>query len=166
MTSHMSKTIIGVMGPGAGASQDDIRKAYTLGKNIAEKEWVLLTGGRNVGVMEAASRGAQEHGGLTIGILPDDEESPLTSPFVDIPIYTGMGSARNSINILSSRVVVACGIGLGTSSEISLALKKGKPVILVNSSKVTADYFRELGGPNLHIARDSAHAIEIVSRLI
>ena len=63
--------IVGVMG-GGDASADDIEAAYRLGRLIAEKRWILLNGGRNRGIMEASAKGAADHGGLTIGILPDD----------------------------------------------------------------------------------------------
>ena len=78
----------------------------------------------------ASAKGASENGGLTIGILPD--ESPChASDYIHVPICTGMGSARNTINVLSSDVVVACPGGAGTLSEIALALKHGKPVITI-----------------------------------
>jgi uncharacterized protein (TIGR00725 family) len=53
------------------------------------------------------------------------------SAAVDIPIVTGLGDGRNVVNVLSSQVVVACGLGSGTASEIALALKAQKPLILM-----------------------------------
>jgi len=104
--------IIGVMGGGL----------------IAKNGWYLLNGGRNAGIMAASARGAAENNGLTIGILPDDTLADV-SPDIAIPILTGLGNARNCINVLSSDVVIACPGGAGTLSEIALALKNGKPVI-------------------------------------
>lgn len=124
--------IIGVMG-GANVTEQEREKAYILGKMIAENGWVLLNGGRNCGIMEASAKGAWEHGGLTVGILPDDTLENL-SDFIKIPIVTGMGSARNNINVLSSSIVVACSGGMGTVSEIALALKQEKRVILMGIS--------------------------------
>lgn len=69
----MRKIVVGVMGPGDKATTTDINRAYRLGQLIADNGWVLLTGGRNVGVMDAASRGAKMVGGLTIGILPSND---------------------------------------------------------------------------------------------
>lgn len=77
----MAKTVIGVMGPGDNATKEECDSAFELGKLIANKGWILLTGGRNVGVMEAASRGAKEAGGLTIGILPGKPPLLLISQF-------------------------------------------------------------------------------------
>lgn len=126
-------TIIGVMG-GSSGNRKTLDTAYRMGALIAEQGWVLLNGGRNVGVMHASAQGAKENGGLTIGILPDTDRRH-TSDYIDIPILTGMGQARNSINVLSCDIVVACPGGPGTVSEIALALKYGKPVILLNHSK-------------------------------
>jgi uncharacterized protein (TIGR00725 family) len=80
--------------------------------------------------MDAACRGAQAAGGLTVGILPSADGADMSAA-VDIPILTGLGDARNVVNVLSSRVVVACGLGPGTAAEIALALKAQRPVILM-----------------------------------
>ena len=45
-----TKTIIGVMGPGEKAKEIDLQNAYLIGKLIAQQNWILLTGGRNIGV--------------------------------------------------------------------------------------------------------------------
>lgn len=119
--------IVGVMG-GSRVDEQSLQDAYRLGALIARQGWVLLNGGRDAGVMEASARGASEAGGLTIGILPDADRKQA-GPSVRIPICTGMGSARNVINILSSDIVVACKGGPGTLSEIALAVKHGKHVI-------------------------------------
>jgi uncharacterized protein (TIGR00725 family) len=119
--------IIGVMG-GGSASKEDLQAACDLGGRIAEQGWTLLNGGRNAGIMAASAKGASERGGVTVGILPDAQPSAC-APHIQIPICTGMGSARNMINVLSSDVVVACPGGTGTISEIALALKHGKSVI-------------------------------------
>ena len=113
------------------ADPQDAKAAYRLGNLIAEQGWILLNGGRNAGIMAASAKGARENGGLTVGILPDDNPHSA-SPFIQIPILTGMGNARNCINVLSSHAVVACQGGTGTISEVALALKSGRPVILMN----------------------------------
>lgn len=137
------KIIIGVMGPGEQATDRDCQLAYELGQSIAQQGWVLLTGGRAVGVMDAVNRGAKQAGGLTLGILPSADDQDRCEA-VDIVIATGMGYARNVINILSSEVVIACGMGSGTASEIAIAIKVGKPVVLLNSSPASQAFFRAL----------------------
>ena len=125
----MKKTIIGVIG-GATVSPETEAAAYRLGALIARRGWVLLNGGRAAGVMDASARGAREKGGLTVGILPG-VDSDGASEWIDIPLFTGMGMARNAINVLSSDVVIACPGGAGTLSEIALALKSGRKTILL-----------------------------------
>ena len=101
--------------------------ALEVGKRIAEKGGVVVCGGR-FGVMEAVARGAKEAGGSTIGILPERDRSGGNA-YIDIPIVTGMGDARNVINILTSDVIIAIDGGPGTLSEIALALKNQKYVV-------------------------------------
>lgn len=161
----MRKVIIGVMGPGEGATATDCAIAFTLGSLIAQAGWVLLTGGRNVGVMEAAGQGAKVAGGLTIGILPMADTLGV-SETVDLAIVTGLGHARNTINVLSADVVIACGMGAGTASEIALALKANRPVILVNGSDRAQAFFQELGQRQLTIAADAETAIQIAREQI
>ncbi|OLP20409.1 cytochrome [Leptolyngbya sp. 'hensonii'] len=114
--------------------------AFELGQRIAEAGWVLLTGGRASGVMDAASRGAKAAGGLTIGILPTSDRAGMSAA-VDIPIITDLGHARNTLNILSSQVVIACGMGAGTASEVALAIKAERSVILLNPGTESAAFF-------------------------
>ncbi|WP_041225963.1 TIGR00725 family protein [Crinalium epipsammum] len=161
----MKKIIIGVMGAGAGASEIDQQNAYKLGEMIAQQGWVLLTGGRNVGVMDAASKGAKAANGLTIGILPTDDSSNV-SDAVDIAIVTDMGNARNNINVLSSNVIIACGMGAGTASEIALAIKANKKVILLNDSEESKIFFSSLSRDNIFIAHLPEEVIKIVKGIL
>ncbi|NIA31336.1 MAG: TIGR00725 family protein [Actinobacteria bacterium] len=125
----MRKPVIGVMG-GARVSSDVEKIAYELGARIAEEGWILLNGGRDAGVMRASAAGAKSKNGLTIGILPGAFKSDA-NPFIDIPIVTNMADARNLVNVLSSDVVVACPGSAGTITEVAMALKNGKAVILL-----------------------------------
>lgn len=124
------RTVIGVMGAGSDLDEQTRTAAYRVGALVAAQGWVLLTGGSAGGVMDAASRGAHEAGGLVVGVLRSADGSEA-SPFLDIAIRTGMGEARNVINVLSSDVVVALPGGAGTLSEVALALKSRKTVIVL-----------------------------------
>jgi uncharacterized protein (TIGR00725 family) len=155
------KTIIGVMGPGSGATEQDKKNALILGKRIAEENWVLLSGGVNKGVMDAVNKGAKEADGLTIGIMPTSDKNTF-SKYVDIPVITDMKSARNNINVLSSNVVVACGIGTGTVSEVALALKANKKVILLNDNNESKDFFKKLDNDNVFVAEDVDQVIDLI----
>lgn len=78
--------------------------------------------------MEAACRGAKAVGGTTVGVLPGPDRSEA-NPYVDIPIVTGMGEARNAIVVKSAQAVIAIDGEFGTLSEIALALRNRIPVI-------------------------------------
>lgn len=153
------------MGPGSKATAADLQNAYQLGQLIAQQGWVLLTGGRNVGVMDAASLGAKAVNGLTIGILPTDSTDAI-SEAVDIAIITHMGDARNNINVLSSDVVIACGIGAGTASEIALALKASKKVILLNNNEQSKGFFKNLSPEDVYIVESSSEAIKTAAEIL
>jgi uncharacterized protein (TIGR00725 family) len=155
------------MGPGAGGGSVEAR-AFALGQLIARAGWVLLTGGRNSGAMDAASRGAKTvDGSIVIGVLPTDHRTRDVSDAVDIAIFTGMGEARNVINVLSSDVVVALGADTpGTASEVALALKAGKPVVLVDSTEEAIRFFVSCGPALVRVARDPTDAIAQVHDLL
>lgn len=139
------RTVIGVMG-GAHADAATESLAREVGARIAAQGWVLLTGGRDCGVMAAASAGAAAAGGLVIGILPGDDFTGI-APGVDIAVLTGMGEARNAINVLTSHVVVAFPGGAGTISEVALALRAHRRVIVAGWD--VGDALREAGGESL-----------------
>ena len=78
--------------------------------------------------MEAACQGAKAQGGITVGILPGMDRREA-NPYLDIPVTTGLGEARNAIVVRSADAVIAVSGGYGTLSEIGLALKMGRPVV-------------------------------------
>jgi uncharacterized protein (TIGR00725 family) len=115
--------------------------------------------------MDAASRGAKSANGLTVGILPTGDYASCSAA-VDIPILTGLGQARNVINVLSSQVIVACGMGAGTASEVALALKTKPPVILLNTTPESQAFFQSLSPDRVLIAPDVATAIGQIASLL
>jgi uncharacterized protein (TIGR00725 family) len=113
---------------GAGTCSDEISSlAEEVGRSVANMGAVLVTGGLG-GVMEAASKGAKEAGGIVIGILPGFSKHDA-NPYVTIPITTGLSHARNVIIARTADAVIAVSGEYGTLSEIAIALKLGKPVI-------------------------------------
>jgi uncharacterized protein (TIGR00725 family) len=160
----MSRIIVGVMGPGGPVSDKLTRDAYELGKLIAQKDWVLLSGGRGEGVMDAVNQGAKSSGGLTIGVLPGGDKRGMSTA-VDVAVVTGMGSARNNINVLSSDIVIAVGLGAGTASEIALALKAQKKVILVDCPEEGVNLFCKLAADQVAIAQSPSEAVSLVEKL-
>ena len=124
------KLIIAVIG-GTQCSVEEAALAETVGRELAKRGAILVCGGLS-GVMEAACRGATIEAGLTIGILPSDD--PTTSnPYVQIPIATGVGYARNIAVVKSAQAVIAIDGSYGTLSEIAHALQNNIPVIGLNT---------------------------------
>lgn len=128
---------VAVVGPhDADARTFDL--AREVGRLLGQAGWAVFTGGLS-GVMEAACRGAQEVGALTVGILPGASVADA-NPFVQVPIATGLGEGRNLVLIRSVDAVIGVGKGYGTLSEIAFALRLGKRVVLLESwSEVAGD---------------------------
>ncbi len=131
----MTRPVVSVIGS-AQAADWEWQAAEAVGRLLAERGAVLVTGGRG-GVMEAASRGARQAGGLTIGLLPgtSPEEG---NPYLTVALPTGLRQARNALVVLAGQAVIAIGGGYGTLSEIALALKAGKPVVGLGTWKAEA----------------------------
>lgn len=117
---------IGVIG-GENPQENILKLAYETGKEIARNNGTLICGGLS-GIMEYACKGAKEEMGLTIGILPGISEAD-SNPYIDIPIVTGIGYARNMIVVLSSDALIAIDGSYGTLSEIAYGLQFKKPII-------------------------------------
>jgi uncharacterized protein (TIGR00725 family) len=117
---------IGVVGEGV-CSARVAREAAEVGAAVARAGAILLCGGLG-GVMEAASRGAAEAGGVVVGLLPGFRRRDANR-WVRIPIVTGMDQARNVVLVRSCDALIAVGGMYGTLSEIALALKLGIPVV-------------------------------------
>lgn len=142
---EIRKFVVGVIGSGEALSSEIYSLAYHLGELVAEEGWVLLNGGRPAGVMEASAKGARKRGGLTVGVLPGKDKGEA-SEFIDVVVATGMGDGRNYVNVLSSDIVVSLPGKAGTISEIALALKNRKKVILLSFNVgTTFDFYREKG---------------------
>ncbi len=152
-----------------GASEpktSTLHLARELGRRAAEAGWVVLTGGLPAGVMEAACAGAKSvPGSLTIGIQPTGPDGPVGA-HVDIAVFTGVGEARNAINVLTSDVVVACGVeGPGTASEVALALRLARPTVLLAAAPDAAVFFRTIAGRGmLHELQTPEAVIEFIER--
>ena len=101
--------------------------AEEAGRLLAEKGAIVVCGGLG-GVMEAACRGADSAGGLSVGLLPGDDRS-AANEHLDIALPTGLGEMRNALIVRAADAVIAVGGGWGTLSEIALARKTGVKVI-------------------------------------
>ncbi len=126
--------IIAVIG-GDSAPGEALAEAEAVGRELARQGHVLICGGRG-GVMEAACRGAREAGGHTIGVLPGPDRGDM-NPHVEFPIVTNLGAARNTVVVLSADAVIAVDGSYGTLSEIALALVHGKPVVGLDTWRIS-----------------------------
>lgn len=122
---------------GAEAGPDVLQLAEQVGRELARRGAVVVTGGLG-GVMEAASRGAKAEGGTTIGLLPTGDRSDANA-WVDVAVPTGLGEARNALLVRAADAVVAVAGEFGTLSEIALALKLGKPVVGLGTWELSQD---------------------------
>jgi uncharacterized protein (TIGR00725 family) len=129
--------------------------AFEVGRGLAERDAVLICGGLT-GVMEHAARGARAAGGLTIGLLPDDDVNDAND-YIDMSIATGLGHARNAILARTADGVVAVGGGLGTLSEIALALRNRLPTIGIKTWRFDRDGRTE---PELPVAANAKEALD------
>lgn len=129
------RAIIAVIG-GSQPDRESLEIAEQVGRLIAERNAILITGGMG-GIMLAASKGAHEAKGLVIGILPGIDKNNANE-YVDVPIVTGVGEARNSIIIRTCDCAIAIDGSYGTLSEIAYCMIYKKPVIGINTWKIDA----------------------------
>ena len=138
----MKKFQILVIGNNDNGCTPELEKiAYETGIEIAKSNSILITGGLG-GVMKAASKGAKESGGLTVGIIPQNDMSEANE-FCDVVIPSGIGLMRDFLNALSADGVIAIGGGSGTLSEICAAYMYSKPIVVLKNSGGTSTKFAD-----------------------
>jgi len=129
MTKKRQILVIGNNTNGCTPKHEKI--AYEVGAEIAKSNSVLITGGLG-GVMNAASHGAHDANGLTVGIIPQDDATKAND-FCDIVIPTGMGLTRDFLNALTADGVIIVGGGSGTLSEVCAAYMYKKPMVAIKN---------------------------------
>lgn len=158
------KLRITVIGSSGNISQKVEEIAWEVGREIAKADAVLITGGRG-GVMNAVSKGAKDGKGLTVGILPDSILEHA-NPHIDIAITTGIGYARNFINVCSGDAIISISGGGGTLSEIGFAIALKKPLILLKGTGGVTDLIaREISTmetTNIEVAENASEAIKLI----
>ena len=127
MTKKTQKPLmITVIGEGE-ASPEIFKLAEQVGEELARAGVVVICGGLT-GVMEGVCKGAKKEGGTTIAVLPGSRREEANQ-YVDYPIVTGIGYARNKLVVKSGQAVIAVGGSYGTLSEIAFALGYGIPIV-------------------------------------
>ncbi|MGI9539192.1 MAG: hypothetical protein ACR2N6_03475 [Miltoncostaeaceae bacterium] len=132
----MRGPVVAVIGQGSPEGGPVIEGARAVGTALAERGATVVTGGLG-GVMNAASEGARRAGGRVVAIIPGTDRSAATA-HADIVICTGVGEARNLAVVASADAAIAVGGAWGTLSEIALASRLGRPVVLLASWSVRA----------------------------
>lgn len=122
--------LIAVIG-GREASLELLENAKQVGTLVAQGGAILLCGGLT-GIMEAAAMGASSANGITVGLLPGESKAEANA-YIQVPIATGLGLARNAIITKAADAVIAIGGAYGTLSEIAFALQFKKKVIGLNT---------------------------------
>lgn len=125
--------LVGVIGV-ADPDETERQLAFEVGRLIGAMGLGMVCGGLG-GVMEEASRGCQQAGGVVLGLLPGPDKSKA-NPYVTYAIPTNLGHSRNTLIAHTADILVAVGIGYGTLSEIAIALKLGKQVLSYQSWEV------------------------------
>jgi uncharacterized protein (TIGR00725 family) len=143
---------VGVIGP-RDATVRQLAASEAIGAGLATMGFVVICGGRG-GVMEAVCKGAATAGGMTIGMLPESDDS-LANRHVRIAIATGIGEARNALIARAALCLVAVGNSFGTLSEVALGRQFGKLVIGLEGAP-QVDGVRHMPGPH--------EALEAVAR--
>ncbi|MFW6151071.1 MAG: TIGR00725 family protein [Chloroflexota bacterium] len=151
--------IIGVIGDGR-CSKDEAEAAEAVGRLLAERRATVICGGLT-GVMEAVCRGAKSADGRTIGVLPGEDRA-AANLYVDVPIVTGVGYARNMAVVKSADAVIAVGGRYGTLSEIAYALQGDVPVVGLNTWRLSRA--GEDKDP-LHRAHSAGEAVDLAIHL-
>lgn len=154
-----SRLYISVIG-GGRCTAPQYALAEAVGRGIAELGAVLVCGGLG-GVMEGAARGAKAGRGETLAILPGHDRS-VANPYMDVVVTTGLGHARNLAVVSTGDAVIAVGGEFGTLSEIGLARKIGRPVVILDGWRLS----RDEGTPGIWYAETPEEAILLVKEAL
>ena len=142
-TYNLKKLQIGVIGYNSGSSirisNNTLSIAYEVGRTIAKRNAILISGGLG-GVMEYSCRGAKDHGGFTIGIVPH-ENSSQANEYCDAVICTGVGLSRDFIVAYSSDGIISVGGGVGTLVELCVGYMTRKPMVAMENSGGISDIY-------------------------
>ena len=149
-----------VLVSGAGEPRDTalVETATTAGRLLAERGWLVLTGGLG-GVMAAAASGVDEAGGTAIAILPGVDRGDA-SPGHAVVLPTGLGEMRNALLVRAADAVLAIGGAWGTLSEVALAARTGVPVVTIGTD------LPAFAGPEVQVAASAEEAVAALAAIL
>ncbi len=151
---------VAVVGP-AEASESDTAAAYAIGAALAARGAVVLCGGMG-GVMAATAAGVRSASGVCVGLLPGSDREGA-SPDLTVALPTGLGEVRNTLVVRAADAVIAVGGSWGTLSEIALAMRSGRAVVVVGGWQVVDAAGSPV--PGLHFAASPGEAVDAVLAL-
>ena len=149
-----------VLVSGAGEPRDPrvVETATAAGRLLAERGWIVLTGGLG-GVMAAAAAGVEQAGGTAVAILPGVDRSDASAGHA-VVLPTGMGEMRNALLVRAADAVLAIGGSWGTLSEVALAARTGVPVVTIGTD------LPAFAGTEVQVAESAENAVELLAVLL
>ena len=148
--AHM-KIKVGVMGSAEAIAVTAMReKAITLGRAIASRDVILLTGA-TTGLVYETGKAASDAGAFHIGISPAGDEREHVERY-QLPldacqaiVYTGFGlKGRNVVLVRSCDVVLFIAGSIGSLNEFTIAYDEGKVIGCLAGTGGVADKVEEL----------------------
>jgi hypothetical protein len=159
---------------------DTYELARAIGRRLAEAGFAVITGG-GPGVMEAANRGCQEGGGISVGCNVELPHEQSLNPYVDLGVDFRYFFARKTMFVKYADAFVILPGGVGTLDELFEALtliQTGKiehfPVILVGREYWSGliDWMRRVQLPAgtidaddlrlFHVTDDPDHVLRLI----
>ena len=156
-------TYVAIIGPGQRAAPDEVALAIEVGRLVAQRGWIVVTGGLG-GVMAGAARGCEEVGGVSLGLLPGEDRSGA-NPHLQVTIPTGLGEMRNALLVRTADAIIAIGRSWGTVSEVALACRTGVPVVVIDAPTLFDEVSRGEDVAPRHAA-DAAEAVAMVAQAL
>jgi uncharacterized protein (TIGR00725 family) len=151
------RRVVAVCGPGGTVADDLVRLGTQVGELATNAGFDIVTGGLD-GVMAAAARGARNAGGRVLGLLPGTD-AHAGNEHLSMALPTGLGQLRNGLVVTAADAVIAVGGSWGTLSEIALAARADKPVVVIRGWQV----MDESGQPvSIATAGDAEQAVAYV----
>ncbi len=144
--------------------------ARTIGKGLSEAGYAVMTGG-GPGIMEAGNRGADDAGGISIGLnidLPFEQEG---NKYANMPLKFKYFFVRKVMLIKYAMAFIAMPGGFGTLDELFEAITliqtrriKSFPIVLVGSSYWSGlvDWIREQMLAAQTIEEEDLHIFQVL----
>jgi uncharacterized protein (TIGR00730 family) len=168
---HRPKMLVSVFGSARTPESDPVyASARELGNRLVDAGYGVITGG-GPGVMEAASRGAYEKGGVSIGLNIELPMEQHPNPYQTTSVSFNYFFVRKVSFLKYSTAVIVYPGGFGTLDELSEVLtmvQTGKinliPIIFVNRKfwQGLIDWFKDTMLAEGMISPDDTDLIEVV----